>query len=69
MVRSMSDESVVEKFYYSKESSLAKNRIYIWIGLLIGLIPSIYVQLGRGGSTGLLIFSVLFFVGIGLLVE
>ena len=65
----MSDESVVEKFYYSKESSLAKNRIYIWIGLLIGLIPSIYVQLGRGGSTGLLIFSVLFFVGIGLLVE
>jgi len=38
-------KSGMETYYASKKSPLAKNRIYIWAGLAMGMVPVTYMQL------------------------
>lgn len=59
----------METYFASKKSPLAKSRIYIWAGLAMGMVPVTYMQLSRDGNMHFPVFSLVFLVGLGLLME
>jgi rhomboid protease GluP len=69
MNKSASDGLEVETFFSSKNSPLGKSRIYTWIGLAVGIMPVINMQSGRDETLHLPVFLLVFFVGLGLLME
>ena len=64
-----SDQIEVETFFSSKKSPLGKSRIYLWAGLVIGMVPVTYMQLGRDGNMNFLVLPLVFIAGLGLLME
>ena len=63
------DAAGVETFFASNKSVLAKSRIYIWFGLVLGMIPVFYLQVGHSGPMYFPVLPVIFALVLGLIME